>query len=106
MQAFVRINTPEPVLQLVARANEWAQELRLNRRALFDQANATVSIESMLSTYPGPLQLVTVQVPVLESIFEAPLLWRSLGPLQFSALCAVPVFYVDLSPSYSPIRDW
>lgn len=44
------------------RANEWAKLLDLHNSVHFMMANATVSLESMLATYPGPLSLVTVQV--------------------------------------------
>jgi tRNA (guanine-N7-)-methyltransferase len=50
----------EPIIK---RANEWAVHLGLNSRVHFEKSNATVSIESMLSTYPGPVELVTIQFP-------------------------------------------
>lgn len=49
-------------MQLMERANEWAVLLKLQHSVHFMMANATVSLESMLSTYPGPLSLITVQV--------------------------------------------
>ena len=50
----------EPIIK---RANEWAMHLGLDSRVHFVRSNATVSIESMLSTYPGPVELVTIQFP-------------------------------------------
>lgn len=50
----------EPIIK---RANEWAMHLGLNSRVHFEKSNATVSIESMLSTYPGPVELVAIQFP-------------------------------------------
>ena len=48
-------------MQLIERANEWAKELRLNTAVSFQHANATVSLASMLASYPGQLQLATIQ---------------------------------------------
>lgn len=50
----------EPIIQ---RANKWSFHLGMQNRVYFTKANATVSIASMLSTYPGPVQLVLVQYP-------------------------------------------
>jgi tRNA (guanine-N7-)-methyltransferase len=50
----------EPV---VDRANRWAENLELQRKVRFVLANATVSVENMLKTFPGPLSLVTIQFP-------------------------------------------
>ncbi|CAL8460862.1 g393 [Coccomyxa elongata] len=49
--------------KLMERANEWAKILELQNNVHFMMANATVSLESMLATYPGPLSLVTIQFP-------------------------------------------
>ena len=49
-------------LQLIDRANSWADMLQCAPVVHFLMANATVSLESMLASYPGPLSLVTVQV--------------------------------------------
>lgn len=49
------------LLQLIDRANEWAKELQVAHRVFFEEANATVSLESMLSSYPGRLELATIQ---------------------------------------------
>ena len=51
-----------PSLQLVDRGNQWARLTPHAGRVHFHTANATVSLDSMLSSYPGPLQLVTIQV--------------------------------------------
>ena len=51
-----------PLLQLIERANSWSSGLSRRSSVYFMYANATVSLSSMLSTYPGPLTLVTVQV--------------------------------------------
>lgn len=58
-------------LQLMDRANEWAKILELQNSVHFMMANATVSLESMLATYPGSLSLVTVQVPLLRCPLRA-----------------------------------
>ena len=50
-------------MQLVDRANKWAASLGCSDRVHFKFANATVSFESMLSSYPGPLQYVAIQFP-------------------------------------------
>ncbi|KAL6749289.1 putative methyltransferase-domain-containing protein [Haematococcus lacustris] len=49
--------------QLVGRANEWAERLGFKGKVVYVHANATVSLASMLATYPGPVQLVCVQFP-------------------------------------------
>jgi hypothetical protein len=49
-------------MQLIDRANSWARLLGVTEQVHYMMANATVSLESMLSSYPGPLTLVTVQV--------------------------------------------
>ncbi|EIE25586.1 S-adenosyl-L-methionine-dependent methyltransferase, partial [Coccomyxa subellipsoidea C-169] len=49
--------------KLMERANEWARILELQNSVHFMMANATVSLESMLATYPGPLSLVSIQFP-------------------------------------------
>ena len=46
----------------VERAGKWAEALGLARRVRFARANATVSAEVMLPSYPGRLDLVTIQV--------------------------------------------
>ena len=56
------------MLQLIGRANSWAGGLGLQGSVHFMMANATVSLGSMLSSYPGPLTLVTMQV--LTSLFH------------------------------------
>ncbi|KAJ9513742.1 hypothetical protein QJQ45_015506, partial [Haematococcus lacustris] len=50
-------------VQLVGRANEWAERLGFKSKVVYVHANATVSLASMLATYPGPVQLVCVQFP-------------------------------------------
>ena len=49
-------------MQLIERANAWAGELGMGRRVFFEQANATISLDSMLRSYPGSLELCTIQV--------------------------------------------
>ena len=44
------------------RGNQWARLTPHAGCVHFHTANATVSLDSMLSSYPGPLQLVTIQV--------------------------------------------
>ncbi|KAL2635870.1 hypothetical protein R1flu_007349 [Riccia fluitans] len=48
--------------QLVDRAKLWAEELELSN-AHFMTTNATVNLNSLLSTYPGPLTYVTILCP-------------------------------------------
>ncbi|GAQ87655.1 tRNA methyltransferase [Klebsormidium nitens] len=48
--------------QLVERANRWSAGLEL-RNAHFLVANATISLDSILATYPGPLTYVTILCP-------------------------------------------
>lgn len=48
---------------IVERANGWATTLNLHTRARFMVANATCSFFPVLSTYPGPISLVTIQYP-------------------------------------------
>lgn len=50
-----------PALQLIERANEWAKLLRISDFVDFRVANATVAFDHLLSTYPGPLELVAIQ---------------------------------------------
>jgi tRNA (guanine-N7-)-methyltransferase len=50
----------EPIIK---RANEWAKHLGLDNRVHFVRSNATVSISTVLETYPGPIELVTIQFP-------------------------------------------
>lgn len=50
----------EPV---VDRANRWAEGLSLQSRVRFVLANATVSLNNMLRSFPAPLSLVTIQYP-------------------------------------------
>ena len=49
-------------MQLMDRANTWAELSGCQGTVHFRLANATVSLQSMLSSYPGPIQLVTIQV--------------------------------------------
>lgn len=44
------------------RANQWAQISEVGDRVRFQLANATVSLDHMLSSYPGGVELVTIQV--------------------------------------------
>lgn len=50
------------VAQLVERGNEWARLTGRAPRLHFLTANATVSLGSLLSTYPGCLSLLSIQV--------------------------------------------
>lgn len=52
-----------PGLQALNRANLWAKELQIDQQVRFTCANATVSLETMLSKYRGSLDLVTIQFP-------------------------------------------
>lgn len=50
--------------KLVERANAWAKQLGIDRRARFLDGNATVSLPAgLLREYPGPLALACVQYP-------------------------------------------
>eukprot|EP00892_Ulva_mutabilis_P006208 jgi/Ulvmu1/395/UM001_0402.1 len=48
---------------IIARANEWASAVELSDRVQFTLANGTVSMKSMLASYPGNVVLVCVQFP-------------------------------------------
>ncbi|KAL4563640.1 hypothetical protein LXL04_027685 [Taraxacum kok-saghyz] len=48
--------------KLVTRAEKWAKELALNN-IHFVFANATISFKELISTYPGPLMLVSILCP-------------------------------------------
>ena len=48
-------------LQLIERASEWANTLGIDSCVNFRVANATIHFDNLLSTYPGPLQLVAIQ---------------------------------------------
>merc|ERR1712151_1129717 len=48
--------------KLVQRANEWAKRLNLTN-CHFVFTNATVSWKSLLQSYPGPIELVSMQFP-------------------------------------------
>lgn len=58
------------MLQLIDRANKWAELLQQTHRVHFHLANATVSFQSMLSSYPGPVQLVSIQVSHTQQILQ------------------------------------
>lgn len=49
-------------MQLLERAAAWTELVGCQNTVHFHTANATVSLHSMLSSYPGPVQLVTIQV--------------------------------------------
>lgn len=49
--------------QLVDRANQWACMLGCGDQVHYIFANATVSLASMLSSYPGPVSSFFVQFP-------------------------------------------
>jgi len=49
--------------QVVSRANAWAESIGLRPRVHFLQVNAATSLDQLLSSYPGPLQLVTANFP-------------------------------------------
>ena len=51
-----------PPLQLMEQANRWAAHRRLDGRLHYRVANAAISLPTLLATYPGPVQLVCVQV--------------------------------------------
>ena len=50
-------------MQLVERSNEWAARLGVAGRVAFVFANATVSLRSMMSSYPGRVETVAIQFP-------------------------------------------
>lgn len=45
------------------RANEWARYLGIEKSVHFVMSNVTVSLEVMLSTYPGIVHTVSIQFP-------------------------------------------
>lgn len=48
---------------LCAAACRWAECLQLGGRLHFVMANGTISMRSMLASYPGQVQMVCVQFP-------------------------------------------
>ena len=52
-----------PPLQIVDRANLWSERLGLGQRVRYVVGNATVSVDHMLASYPGQLDLVTILHP-------------------------------------------
>jgi len=57
---FLGLEIRSPVID---RANRWAEALNLSDRVHFVLSNATVSLEHMLASYPGSIDLVTIQYP-------------------------------------------
>ncbi|KAK9742322.1 hypothetical protein RND81_03G164100 [Saponaria officinalis] len=55
--------------KLVKRANIWAKELGISN-AHFIFANATVSFQQLVSSYPGPLMLVSVLVFMQSDVLD------------------------------------
>ncbi len=49
-------------MQLLDRATAWAKLVGCADTVHFHVANATVSLYSMLSSYPGPIDLINIQV--------------------------------------------
>ena len=49
-------------MQLMDQANRWAAHRHLEGRLHYCVANAAISLPTLLATYPGPVQLVCVQV--------------------------------------------
>ena len=49
--------------RVALRANEWAAKLGASRHVHFAGTNANVNLLPWLASYPGPLQLVTIQFP-------------------------------------------
>lgn len=45
------------------RANQWAQRLKQDHEVNFQYINATISLESILSSYPGPIHMFLLQFP-------------------------------------------
>ncbi len=50
------------LMQLLDRATAWAKLVGCADTVHFHVANATVSLYSMLSSYPGPIDLINIQV--------------------------------------------
>ena len=50
------------LMQLLDRATAWAKLVGCADSVHFHVANATVSLYSMLSSYPGPIDLINIQV--------------------------------------------
>lgn len=48
---------------VVDRANRWARSIGQGGRVAFVLANATISIKSLFASYPGGLELATIQYP-------------------------------------------
>jgi hypothetical protein len=54
---------PSPCSQLLDRANGWAAARGLSGHVRYLQANAVVSTEALLASYPGPVELLSIQYP-------------------------------------------
>lgn len=74
------------VLQLVGRANFWAEELELDDRVHFTCCNITLSLESLLEGYPGPIIGIYIQFP--DPMFKKRNLKRHIVQENFVEACA------------------
>jgi tRNA (guanine-N7-)-methyltransferase len=50
-------------LQLVERANKWADELGLSSNVHYVFTNVSVSLAGLLAAYPGPVSTLAAQFP-------------------------------------------
>lgn len=60
---FPSSETLKFLAQLVERANEWTRYLGIEKSVHFVMSNVTVSLEVMLSTYPGLVHSIAIQFP-------------------------------------------
>ena len=62
MYTYLSMQQVLNVMQLLDRATAWAKLVGCADTVHFHVANATVSLYSMLSSYPGPIELINIQV--------------------------------------------
>ena len=68
----------------------WAQALQLQERLAFVVANATLSMKSMLDSYPGKIVLVSIQVLLCLRLLPAPQCF-----MHTRVLCCLATFMRD-----------
>ncbi len=82
-------------MQLLERASAWVKLAGCQDTVHFHIANATVSLHSMLSSYPGPIDLITIQVstqlavPVMRSGCRTMPAYLNAG---VSSMCAQSIY--------------
>ena len=67
VNVILRQVLPHLDAQLIGRANQWAAKLGKQDSLFFISGNATVSLRKLLTSYPGPINLVSIQVGCIGS---------------------------------------